>query len=171
MSPLWRRSASRPHSSSPLASRLSDMHPGRSHIHPELPHISPFPPRPPGTVSCLTRHLHLRPRPCGPPWNAPRLVYAPEPFLELYGHWSALHAVPGLPPGLYHALDHTSSMDVSSAQIPSKLGIQLRIGLPSDSASTAGPVLRRSGEAELLQLPSTASASRTPASCALPPSA
>jgi hypothetical protein len=170
-SPLRRRSHSGPHSGLALASRLSDTHPGRSHVHLEPPHVSSHSPRPPGTVSCLQRHPLLQPRPCGPLPNAPRLVYAPEPFPELYGHRSAPHTVPGPPSGLHHAQDHISSTDVSSARIPSTLRIQPRIGVSSDPASTAGPVLRRSGEAELLRLPSTASASRTPASCALPPSA
>jgi hypothetical protein len=171
MSPLWHRSHSGPYSGLALASRLLDTHPGRSYVHLEPPHILPHPPHPPGTISCLQRHPSLQPRPCGPPWNVPHLAYVPEPFPELYEHWSAPHAVPGLPSGLHHALDRIRFMDVSSAWIPLTLGIQLRIGMPSNSASTAGPVLRQSGEAELLWLPSTACASRTPASCALPPSA
>jgi hypothetical protein len=170
-SPLRRRSAFGPHFGSPLASRLSDMYPGRSYVHSEPPHVLSHPSRPPGTVSCPQRHPPLRPRPCGPLRNAPRLVYAPELFPELYGHWSAPQAIPGPPSGLYHAMDCISSMDVSSAQIPSTLGIQPRIGVASDPASTARPALRQSGEAELLRLPSTACASRTPASCTLPPSA
>jgi hypothetical protein len=170
-SPLRRRSHSGPHSGSPLASCLSDTHPGRSYVHLEPPPVSSLPSRPPGTVSCPQRHPPLRPRPCGPPRNTPRLVYVLEPFPELYGHRSAPHTVPGPPSGLHHAQDRISSTDVSSTRIPSTLGIQLRVGMPSDPASTAGPVLRRSGEAELLRLPSTACASRTPASCAPPPSA
>jgi hypothetical protein len=142
-SPLRRRSHSGPYSGLARASRLSDTRPSRSYVHLEPPHILPHPPSPPGTISCLTRHLPLRPRPCGHLRNAPRLVYAPEPFPELYGHRSAPHAVPGLPSGLHHAQDHIRSTDVSSARIPSTLGIQLRVGLSSDPASTAGPVLRQ----------------------------
>jgi hypothetical protein len=169
VSPLRRRSPSGLHSGSPLASCLSDMHPGHSHVHLEPPHVSSFPSHPPGTVSCPQHHPPLQPCPCRSPWNAPHLVYAPEPFPELYRHQSAPHAVPGLPSGLHQALDRIHSMDVSSAWIPSTLGIQLCVGLLSDPASTAGPVLQQSGEAELLQLPSTACASRTPVSCAPPP--
>jgi hypothetical protein len=171
MSPLRRCSHSGPHSGLALASRLLDPHPGRSYVHLELPHVSSHPPHPPGTVSCLQRHSPLQPRPCGPPRNDPRLVYALEPFPELYGYWSTPHAIPGLSSGLHHAQNRISSTDVRSARIPLTLGIQPRIRVVSSPASTTGPVLQQSGEAELLRLPSTASASRTPVSCALPPSA
>jgi hypothetical protein len=58
-SPLRRRSAFGLHSGLPLASRLSDTHPGRSYVHPEPPHVPSHPSRPAGTVSCPQRHPSL----------------------------------------------------------------------------------------------------------------
>jgi hypothetical protein len=147
-SPLQHCSHSGPYSGSPLASCLPDPHPGCSYVHLEPPHALSFPLRPPGTISRLQHHPLFQPRSSRHLWNASHLAYTLEPFSELYRHRSALHTIPSPPSGLYHALDCINSTDVSSAWIPLTLEIQLRVGVLSDSASTARLVLQQSGEAE-----------------------
>jgi hypothetical protein len=112
----------------------------------------------PWTVSGLHHALdRIRLAPCpGPypactmPWTISglhhaldhiRLAPCPGPYPACTMPWTIS--------GLHHALDRIRSTDVSSARIPSTLGIQLRIGVLSNPANTAGPVLQRSGEAEL----------------------